>query len=49
MVRRPVAEAFFSILTREELSHNWYNSAKELDETIREYIVFQASNLRIAS
>ena len=44
-----VAEAFFSILTREELSHNWYNSAKELDETIREYIVFQASNVRIAS
>lgn len=35
-----VAEAFFSILKREELSHNWYNSAEELDKTIREYIEF---------
>lgn len=35
-----VAEAFFSILKREELSHNWYNSAEELDKTIREHIEF---------
>ena len=35
-----VAEAFFSILKREELSHNWYNSAEDLDKTIREYIEF---------
>ena len=35
-----MAEAFFSILKREELSHNWYNSAEELDKTIRDYIEF---------
>ena len=35
-----VAEAFFSTLKREELSHNRYNSAEELEETIREYIEF---------
>ena len=35
-----VMEAFFSILKREELSHNWYNSAEELDKTIRDYIEF---------
>jgi len=35
-----VMEAFFSTLKREELSHNWYNSAEELDQTIREYIEF---------
>ena len=35
-----VAEAFFSILKREELSHKWYNSAEELEETVREYIEF---------
>ena len=35
-----VMEAFFSILKREELSYNWYNSAEELDKTIRDYIEF---------
>ncbi len=35
-----VAEAFFSILKREELSHNWYNTPESLDETVREYIEF---------
>ena len=35
-----MAEAFFSIPKREELSHNWYNSAEELDKTIRDYIEF---------
>ena len=35
-----VAEAFFSTLKREELSHNRYNSSEELEETIREYIEF---------
>ena len=35
-----VAEAFFSILKREELSHNWYNSAEELENTVGEYIDF---------
>ena len=38
-----VAEAFFSILKREELSHNRYNSAEDLEETIREYIEFYNS------
>ena len=35
-----VAEAFFSILKREELSHNWYNSAEELKNTVRDYVDF---------
>ena len=35
-----VMESFFSALKREELSHNWYNSAEDLDNTIREYIEF---------
>ena len=35
-----VAEAFFSILKREELSHNWYNSAEELGNTVGEYVDF---------
>lgn len=35
-----VAEAFFSILKREELSHNWYNSAEELGSTVGEYVDF---------
>ena len=35
-----VAEAFFSILKREELSHNWYNTAEELENTIGEYVDF---------
>ncbi len=35
-----VAESFFSIMKREELSHNWYNSLKELDDTVSEFIKF---------
>ena len=35
-----VAESFFSIFKREELSHNWYNSLGELDQTVRDYIEF---------
>ena len=35
-----VAEAFFSILKREELSHNWYNSAEELENTVGDYVDF---------
>lgn len=35
-----VAEAFFSILKREELSHNWYNTPEDLENTLREYIDF---------
>ena len=32
-----VAEAFFSILKREELSHNWYNTPEDLENTLQEY------------
>ena len=35
-----VSEAFFSTLKREELSHNWYNSADELEKTIADYVAF---------
>lgn len=35
-----VVEAFFSILKREELSHNWYNTPESLNETVWEYIEF---------
>jgi len=35
-----VAEAFFSILKREELSHNWYNTPDALEKTVGEYIDF---------
>ena len=35
-----VAEAFFSILKREELSHNWYKTAEDLENTIGEYVDF---------
>ena len=35
-----VAEAFFSILKREELSHNWYNTPEDLENTLQEYIDF---------
>ena len=35
-----VAEAFFSILKREELSHNWYNTPEDLENTLRDYIDF---------
>ena len=38
-----VAEAFFSILKREELSHNWYNSVEELENTVGEYVDFYNS------
>ena len=35
-----VAEAFFSILKREELSHNWFNTPDDLENTLQEYIDF---------
>lgn len=35
-----VAEAFFSILKREKLSHNWYNTPGDLENTLRDYIDF---------
>ena len=35
-----VAESFFSIMKREELSHNWYHSAEELDNTVSDFIDF---------
>ncbi|MBO5723769.1 MAG: integrase core domain-containing protein, partial [Lentisphaeria bacterium] len=35
-----VAEAFFSILKCEELSHNWYNTPEDLENTLQEYIDF---------
>ena len=35
-----VAESFFSIMKQEELSHNYYNSLKELEDTVSEYIEF---------
>ena len=35
-----VAESFFSIMKREELSHNWYNTADELEKTVADFISF---------
>ncbi len=35
-----VAESFFSIMKREELSHNWYHTMDELDKTISDFISF---------
>ena len=35
-----VAESFFSIMKREELSHNYYHSFDELENTVAEYINF---------
>ena len=35
-----VAESFFSIMKREELSHNYYHSEEELSATVAEYIDF---------
>jgi transposase InsO family protein len=35
-----VSEGFFSIMKREELSHNWYSSIEELRSTVDEYIHF---------
>lgn len=35
-----VAESFFSIMKREELSHNFYTSKEELENTVAEYIDF---------
>ena len=35
-----VAESFFSIMKREELSHNYYHSFEELEKTVSEYIDF---------
>ena len=31
---------FFSIMKREELSHNWYHSLDDLQNTVDEYIGF---------
>ena len=31
---------FFSIMKREELSHNYYHSFEELEKTVSEYIDF---------
>ena len=38
-----VAEAFFSIMKREEISHNYYHSAEELEATVADYIEFYNS------
>ena len=35
-----VAESFFDVMKREELSHHWYNSRPELENIIAEYIKF---------
>ena len=35
-----VMEAFFSAFKREELSHNWYNSPEELEQTVKKYVDF---------
>ena len=35
-----VAEAFFSIMKREEISHNYYHSLEELEETVADFIDF---------
>lgn len=35
-----VAESFFSIMKREELSHNYYNTEDELTRTVDDYIQF---------
>lgn len=35
-----VAEAFFSIMKREELSHNFYKSKEHLESVVAEYIDF---------
>ena len=35
-----VAESFFSIMKREELSHNWYETPEELEKTVAGFISF---------
>lgn len=35
-----VAEAFFSIMKREEISHNYYHTLEELETTVNDFIVF---------
>lgn len=35
-----VAESFFSMMKREELSHNWYETVKELEDGVAEFILF---------
>ena len=35
-----VAESFFSMMKQEELSHNYYHSAEELEVTVADYINF---------
>ena len=44
-----VAEALFSILKREKLSHNWYNTPEDLENTLQEYIDFLIGNVRTGS
>ena len=38
-----VAEAFFSIMKREEISHNYYHTEEELDKTVTDFIDFYNS------
>ena len=38
-----VAESFFACMKREELSHHSYNTIKELDQAVSEYIEFYNS------
>ena len=35
-----VAESFFACMKREELSHNYYNSIENLEQTVSEYVSF---------
>ena len=35
-----VAESFFSIMKREELSHNWYETPEALEKTVAGFISF---------
>ena len=35
-----VAESFFAVMKREELSHHWYNSRSELENIVAEYIKY---------
>ena len=35
-----VAESFFSIMKREELSHNWYETPDEIEKNVADFISF---------
>ena len=35
-----VAESFFSMMKREELSHQWYDTPDELEKTVADYISY---------